>query len=96
MVGARKTFNRLPPSRNGAGSFRGRNGYAKKPSNYRPPKTQAQTVPTTSITADEGTYTEQRFENARLQDEIDAQLGFERYQDGPEKLGWLINQHPVG
>ncbi|CAO3684825.1 unnamed protein product [Umbelopsis vinacea] len=26
-------------------------------------------------------------------DEIDAKLGFERYQEGPEKLGWLINMH---
>ncbi|KAH8548277.1 hypothetical protein BGW37DRAFT_507320 [Umbelopsis sp. PMI_123] len=36
---------------------------------------------------------DQRFEDVKIRDEIDARLGFERYQEGPEKLGWLINMH---
>jgi len=38
---------------------------------------------------------DQRFEDIKIRDEIDARLGFERYQEGPEKLGWLINMHSV-
>ncbi|KAJ1731895.1 DNA polymerase epsilon catalytic subunit [Coemansia biformis] len=32
-------------------------------------------------------------ENVREADEIDAKLGFERYQEGPPRLGWLVNMH---
>jgi hypothetical protein len=38
---------------------------------------------------------DQRFEDIKIRDEIDTRLGFERYQEGPEKLGWLINMHAV-
>lgn len=36
-----------------------------------------------------------RIENAIINDEIDLKLGFERYKDSQERLGWLVNMHPV-
>ena len=44
---------------------------------------------------DEGTQLAERFEQVRLQDEIDEKLGFARVQDGPIKEAWLVNMHPV-
>ena len=38
---------------------------------------------------------EKRLEQALLNDEIDKKYGFDRYKDADEKLGWLINMHPV-
>lgn len=29
-------------------------------------------------------------------DAMDAKMGFERFTDGPDRLGWLVNMHPVG
>ncbi|KAF9181365.1 DNA polymerase epsilon catalytic subunit [Haplosporangium sp. Z 11] len=87
------TFGLMPSSgRGGAsrGSFRGRGGKGRGGKTYRAPNAQAQTY---VATGDEGTHIEQRFEDAALQDEIDEKLGFFKFQEGPEKLGWLINQH---
>ena len=39
--------------------------------------------------------TEKRVQRARLNDEIDQKFGYERYKDPQEKVGWLINMHPV-
>ncbi|KAG5457201.1 MAG: hypothetical protein BJ554DRAFT_2848 [Olpidium bornovanus] len=36
-----------------------------------------------------------RFEEAERQDRIDEKLGFCRYTEGPERLGWLINMRAV-
>ncbi|CEI95841.1 Putative DNA polymerase [Rhizopus microsporus] len=36
---------------------------------------------------------DQRFEDARIQEDIEYRFGFERYQEGPERLGWLLNMH---
>ena len=44
---------------------------------------------------DEGTKLSERFEQVRVNDEIDEKLGFARIQEGPKKEGWLINMHPV-
>ena len=38
---------------------------------------------------------EKRLQRARLNDEVDQKFGFERYKDPQEKVGWLINMHPV-
>lgn len=35
------------------------------------------------------------FEEARIQDEIQLRFGFERYDEGPERLGWLLNMNQV-
>ncbi|KZV81197.1 DUF1744-domain-containing protein, partial [Exidia glandulosa HHB12029] len=44
---------------------------------------------------DDGTRQEERFEEVRVRDDIDARLGFARYDDGPKKEGWLVNMHPT-
>ena len=39
--------------------------------------------------------TEKRVQRAKLNDEIDQKFGYERYKDPQDKVGWLINMHPV-
>ncbi|KAI9505131.1 hypothetical protein BX070DRAFT_188883 [Coemansia spiralis] len=34
-----------------------------------------------------------RSDAVRVTDEIDSKLGFSRYQEGPTRLGWLVNMH---
>ncbi|KAJ1745938.1 DNA polymerase epsilon catalytic subunit, partial [Coemansia sp. RSA 1591] len=34
-----------------------------------------------------------RLDKARTDDEIDSKLGFPRFQEGAQRLGWLINMH---
>ncbi|KAG9322756.1 hypothetical protein KVV02_007016 [Mortierella alpina] len=85
----KSTFGLVPSARGGAsrgGRGGGRGGRGGKA--YRPPGAQAYVA-----TGDEGTHVEQRFEDATFQDEIDERLGFFKFQEGPDKLGWLINQH---
>ncbi|KAI8821881.1 uncharacterized protein EV422DRAFT_573743 [Fimicolochytrium jonesii] len=36
-----------------------------------------------------------RIEEIRVTDELDENMGFWRYREGPEKLGWLVNMHPT-
>lgn len=38
---------------------------------------------------------EEKFEKARIDDEVDEKLGFARFQEGPPREGWLVNMHPV-
>lgn len=38
---------------------------------------------------------EQRLRRVKFQDEIDIRFGFNRHRDPVERLGWLINMHPV-
>lgn len=38
---------------------------------------------------------DKRFEDARIEDEIQLRFGFERYEEGPERLGWLLNMNQV-
>ncbi|KZT25874.1 DUF1744-domain-containing protein [Neolentinus lepideus HHB14362 ss-1] len=44
---------------------------------------------------EEGTQLEERFEQVRVNDEIDEKLGFARVEDGPKREGWLVNMHPT-
>jgi DNA polymerase epsilon subunit 1 len=41
----------------------------------------------------------ERFEEVKVWDEIDAKLGFERFEsgraEGEERDGWLVNMHQV-
>lgn len=41
----------------------------------------------------------ERFEEVKAYDEIDAKLGFERFEsaraEGEERDGWLVNMHQV-
>ncbi|KAF9436997.1 DNA polymerase epsilon catalytic subunit [Entomortierella beljakovae] len=104
-MGSKKTFGLMPSSNRGGAGMKGRGGRGGGGGGgggraYRSPASQSgQTVSagtsatSTAVAGDEGTYVEQRFEDASLQDEIDERLGFFRFQEGPDKLGWLINQH---
>ena len=38
---------------------------------------------------------EKRLQRSQMNDEIDVRYGFERHKDGTERIGWLINMHPV-
>ncbi|WWC85914.1 DNA polymerase epsilon catalytic subunit A [Kwoniella dendrophila CBS 6074] len=46
---------------------------------------------------DDGTAAAEKFEEIKIQDEIDEKLGFWRFEssraDGEEKTGWLVNMH---
>ncbi|KAF9508498.1 hypothetical protein BS47DRAFT_1350248 [Hydnum rufescens UP504] len=44
---------------------------------------------------DDGAKAEEKFEQARVEDEIDEKLGFARFQEGPKRVGWLVNMHPA-
>ena len=37
----------------------------------------------------------ERFEQVRLQDEVDEKMGFARVSEGLPREGWLVNMHPV-
>ncbi len=37
-----------------------------------------------------------RYQRALRCDEIDAKFGFDRFQGTTERMGWLLNMHPVG
>lgn len=42
---------------------------------------------------DEGS--DRRLQQSLENDAIDAKYGFNRYKDTQEKIGWLLNMHPV-
>ncbi len=42
-----------------------------------------------------GDSTEKRAERAQKNELIDEKYGFVRHKDPVEKVGWLINMHPV-
>jgi DNA polymerase epsilon subunit 1 len=44
---------------------------------------------------DAPTNVDQRFEDIQALDELESRFGFDRYEGGPERLGWLINMHAV-
>ncbi|KAF8586771.1 DUF1744-domain-containing protein [Ramaria rubella] len=44
---------------------------------------------------DDGTQIEERFENVKVNDEVDEKLGFGRVNEGPRQEGWLVNMHPT-
>jgi DNA polymerase epsilon subunit 1 len=44
---------------------------------------------------DDGTQLAERFEQVRLNDEVDEKMGFARVQEGGAREGWLVNMHPV-
>ena len=38
---------------------------------------------------------EARFQRAHRNEQMDARFGFAQHREPVEKLGWLINMHPV-
>ncbi|KAL4079949.1 hypothetical protein V8B97DRAFT_1928963 [Scleroderma yunnanense] len=71
-------------------SFRGGRGRGRGATNGRAPVEQP-----APQREDDGSQLVERFEQVRLNDEIDAKLGFERIQEGQQREGWLINMHPT-
>lgn len=45
--------------------------------------------------ANDASNVDQKFEDVRVLDSLEVPFGFERYQEGPERLGWLLNMHEV-
>ncbi|KAH0609527.1 uncharacterized protein H6S33_013013 [Morchella sextelata] len=54
---------------------------------------KTKTIDAKSLLATDGTSVEEKFENTRLANEIDDRMGFERFESGSRKIGWLINMH---
>ena len=69
-----------------ANSFRGRGNRGRGGATSRGPA---------AVKEDDGSKAEARFEQTRIEDEIDEKLGFPRYQEGPPREGWMVNMHPV-
>ena len=44
---------------------------------------------------DEGSSTEARLLRIQNNEVFDNKYGFERYKDPVDRLGWLLNMHPV-
>ena len=51
------------------------------------------------IREDDGSAAAERFEEVKVQDEIDEKLGFRRFESnlaaGEKRVGWLVNMHQV-
>jgi hypothetical protein len=39
---------------------------------------------------------EMRYKEIKDRNALDDTMGFEQYTQGPERVGWLVNMHPVG
>lgn len=76
----------LVSSRRARGGFRGWRGSRSRGSTGNQPA---------PARGDDGTQIEERFENVKVNDEVDAKLGFSRLSEGPRQEGWLVNMHPV-
>ena len=50
-------------------------------------------TPSNVVTAQK--YSDESVAHTAFKDELDEKMGFLRYQEGPTKLGWLVNMHPV-
>ncbi|KAK4997483.1 DNA polymerase epsilon catalytic subunit [Elasticomyces elasticus] len=76
----------MPPRRNGQPYRRvGRQGQ----SSYGPRKQQ--TISTSALRSSEATSQNEKLEAARLAHKIDESMGFERFEAGKKKVGWLCN-----
>ncbi|GAA6015444.1 hypothetical protein JCM8202_002471 [Rhodotorula sphaerocarpa] len=72
---------------NSRGSWRGRGGRGRgggRGGYGQPPGAGIKT-------ATEGTKEEDRVEDAKMWDELDQNLGFPKFQEGPSRQGWLVN-----
>lgn len=52
------------------------------------------------VREDDGSAALERFEEVKVQDEIDEKMGFWRFESnlaaGEQRIGWLVNMHQVG
>ncbi|KAJ1955632.1 DNA polymerase epsilon catalytic subunit, partial [Linderina pennispora] len=105
MSNQQPTFGLLPSSRGGRGRGRGRGGYRGGNHGFSGYGMAQQNTldgldtffpEMADSSAVQGSYInnlESKYDNVRQIDEIDSKLGFARYQEGPTRLGWLINMH---
>jgi len=83
------------------GSSRGRGGRGRGGSsnnNNAPGRNLiAEKIAGTALTLDDiATAQNMEFDEIKKRDEIDAKMGFARFTDGPERIGWLVNMTEVG
>ncbi|KAI9141033.1 DNA polymerase-like protein epsilon [Paraphysoderma sedebokerense] len=91
-----RTFGLVPGRGRGNGNWRGRGGRrVAGGSNFKGSKLPV--LPNLDADGKEiqAGDLEARFEEIKKRDEIDEQLGFSRYQEGPTKIGWMVNMHPT-
>lgn len=92
--GGRGTFGLTSSRARGRGSFRGYRGG----SSFRGGRGRGRggaAGDSAPKRDDDGTQLAEKFEQARLEDEIDEKLGFVRVQEGVKREAWLINMRPV-
>ena len=77
--------------RGGRGDFGGRGGRGGR-GGWRG---KTKTVKAGSLLPTDGISNDEKFESARLANQIDEAMGFPRYESGPKKVGWLVNMHTV-
>ncbi|KAI9351947.1 hypothetical protein BD770DRAFT_393656 [Pilaira anomala] len=71
----------------GRGNYRGGRGGIRSTASF-----QKYGLPTGN-NGNEASNVDQKFEDVRILDNLEVPFGFERYQEGPERLGWLLNMH---
>ena len=81
----------MPPRRNGQPYRRiGKQGQ----SSYGPRKQQA--ISTSALRSSEATSQNEKLEATRLAHTIDEAMGFERFEAGKKRVGWLCNMKSTG
>ncbi|KAG0164792.1 DNA polymerase epsilon catalytic subunit [Apophysomyces sp. BC1034] len=68
-------------------------GMARRGQGRRLGSTHANLRPLASVSGTEPSKLDQQFEKLRKLDELESRFNFDRFQDGPERLGWLLNMH---
>ena len=43
----------------------------------------------------DATSLSKKFEDVKIVDKLDDAMGFDRFDSGPKKIGWLVNMHSV-
>ena len=94
----------------GRGGFRGRGRgrgsnfkYTGKRNSFRSAKAGGSSSHGTDrpapVREDDGSAAMEKFEEAKVQDEIDEKMGFTRFESGlvagEKRVGWLVNMHQV-
>ncbi|KAK4057447.1 DNA polymerase epsilon catalytic subunit [Microbotryomycetes sp. JL221] len=79
----------------GRGSWRGRGGArGGHTGGTRPPTKGGVGVSGLKLDTDDGASKEaDKLDDAKMWDELDDKLGFEKYSEGPSREGWLVGMH---
>ena len=89
LTAARRSRGYFRGNGRGGSSFIGRRGRGGRVGST------ANAVVAAPTKDEEGTQLAERFEQVKMNDEVDEKLGFSKLQEGPRKEGWLVNMHPV-